>query len=144
MIAHDTGHTFADETLWGVRNPAGLLAVLNSPPVVAQCPALFKWIIDRPREDVFVVLIRRDLEEIYQSQERIGWEFEPEELARFGLEPTSADGRCLRAAEVKYAYWDWGAKPPLHIEIAYDDLRAHPLWLDWKDRKNFTSKQTKK
>lgn len=144
MIAHDTGHTLADETTWGVHNPAGLLAALNSPPVVAQCPALFKWVLDRPTEEVFVVLVRRNLEEIYRSQERIAWGFEFEELSKFGFVPAYSGGHHLRAAEIKYAYWDWGTKPPLRIEIAYDDLRNHPLWVNEEERKNFTPKQTKK
>lgn len=142
MIAHDTGHRLCDEQDWGVHDPAALLHELRQEPVVAHCPTLFKWIVDRPSPDVLVVVVRRDLESIYASQRRIDWQFEAMELRQFGLHPVYDNGCRPRAAAVKYAYWDWGTRPPIYVEVNYDDLRTHTLWVDPGDRERFAPKQT--
>ena len=80
--------------------------------------------------------MRRRIEDIIASQERVEWTGEPYELSRYGLK----EGVI---SKVKYDYWDNGQKAKIHnpFEVEYESLREHPLWvpkeerLDWEPRR---------
>jgi hypothetical protein len=96
MIAADTGHTFVDEVELGVDDDATFRLVLQRSNVVLQAPGLLKVIVDDPPTGIFVVLMRRDLERVHASEDRVAWESQihgnSSELAKFGLtEGQSAD-----------------------------------------------------
>lgn len=135
MIAYDTGFQFIDETVYGVDDELSFRRLLGRKRIVIQAPALLKTICDYPPAAT-VVLMRRPIEEIHASEERIGWNYNwlPVELGRFGL--TEGD-----VAEVKYAYWD-KHHPLNHIEVQYHRLEGHPFWVPAEKRTEFTAKQT--
>jgi hypothetical protein len=140
MIALDTGHRCIDESEFGVYDVAAWRALLQLDDVVIQCPHMLKFILDDPREDVLVVLMRRDLAAIHASERRIRWEEihrgNSAELAAFGL----AEGS---SAEIKYAYWAASARPPHYLELHYDTLREHPLYVPTEGRVSFGRKETR-
>lgn len=108
-------------------------------PVVVQCPAWTYCCHRLASSRTAVVLIRRSLEEILASQERIGWtqRCEPGELARYGV----SQGPI---AEVKYRFWDQHQRAALGrhgYEVEYDSLKAHPMWVDKNLRRSFGAKQ---
>jgi hypothetical protein len=74
MIANDTGHRYVDEVDFGVYDVEAWRRTLEDECVVVQCPHMLKTILDAPPPDVYVVLMRRDINEIHASEERIGWE----------------------------------------------------------------------
>ncbi len=139
MIAQDTGHRLVDEFDFGVFDKERWLAALREPNVVVQCPHMLRELVDQGLSDVLVVLLRRDLAAIHASEERIGFEehFSGNtiELATFGL--ITGD-----AARLKYEYWDSHPKPPLHVEIEFEDLSDHPLFIAAPFRAGFGPKQT--
>jgi hypothetical protein len=139
MIAHDTGFTFVDETQFGVHDPAGLRAALDADGVVVQCPSMLRHLVDEPVPGVLVVLMRRRLDEIHASEDRINWESalrgNSKELAVFGL--TEGD-----SARLKYEYWDSHDRPFPNREVDYDSLPAHPLFVPAGLRSEFAPKQT--
>lgn len=139
MIAADTGHRFIDESEFGVYDVPRWRALLAQDEVVIQCPHMIKLIVDERRDDIMVVLMRRDLREVHASENRIGWEQtyrgNSAELAVFGLSKG-------RSADVKYAYWDAQPKPPHFIEIAYESLHEHPLHVSAEQRTSFGRKDT--
>jgi hypothetical protein len=100
---------------------------------------MLKVILDAPPPDVYVVLIRRDIQEIHASEERIGWEERlkgnSRELSMFGLAAGSS-------AAVKYDYWERSRKSENFVEIDYDSLQAHPLYIPANLRGDFRPKQT--
>ena len=139
MVAQDTGHTFVDETEFGVFDEVAWTATWrNKSNVVVQCPHMLKSIVDRRDGDLFVILVRRDLRDIHRSEARIGWNERKGgliELRRFDLD----DGD---PAAVKYDYWDSEEKVPYFLEVEYSSLREHPLYVPKGLRAGFRPKQT--
>lgn len=140
IVSADTGHRFVDEREFGVYSDDRFNALLEEPgPFVVQCPHMLKPIVDARRADLFVVLVRRDLDAIHLSEARIGWEargHKEKELRRFGLD----DGD---PATTKYDYWDSRPKVPKYLEVSYDELAGHPLFVEQALRKQFRPKQTR-
>lgn len=132
MIACDTGHSCVDETAFGAENESGWRQVLERNNVVVQCPAMSKLCSDLGN-NVLVVFMRRDVGDIMASQSRIDWGSEGHELKKYGAEGD--------IAQVKYDYWEQN-KPANWIDVEYESLKKHPLWIDKQYRKNFSPKQT--
>lgn len=131
MIAMDTGHAFIDEVEFSVYDHGCFARLLERERIVVQAPSMFTWILDNPG-GLYVVLVRRPLEEIHASEHRIGWGvWEPTERLLLGTQD--------RAAETKYARWE-RSKPRDYLEVEYLSLRDHPLWV--QDRAGWANKQT--
>ena len=137
MIAADTGHRYVDEAEFQfIDETAWADLLFPASGVVVQCPSMFKPLMDRADDDVFVVVMRRPLSEIHASQARIEWNrFEVWELGRFGV----ADGD---SAALKYEYWDTKPRPPHHLEISYASLSSHPAFVPADRRAEFGPYQT--
>jgi hypothetical protein len=140
MIAEDTRHTFVDERTFGVFNEQRWREVLQTERIVVQAPAMFKEVVDNPPPGIFIVLMRRDLTKIHASARRIGWDAHPlgnaKELSRFGL--TSGD-----SAQTKYDYWVSHEKKAPFLELEYESLRQHPIFIPDDQRRNFGALQTR-
>jgi len=138
-IAADTGHSFVDEMEFAIKDVAAFRQVLERDKVVVQAPHMLKDLVDDPPAGVFIVLMRRDLEAVHASEDRIRWAEvyggKKTELAKFGL--TEGD-----PATVKYAYWDAHEKRAPFLELEYEALRRHPLWVPEERRKSFGPLQT--
>jgi len=139
MIAADTGHTFVDEMEFAIKDVQAFRDVLGREGIVAQSPHMLKDLVDDPPPGIFIVLMRRDLEQIHASERRIRWAEvfggNITELAKFGL--TEGD-----PAAVKYCYWDSHPKSVPFMELEYDSLRSHPLWVSDEQRRDFGPLQT--
>lgn len=136
MIAADTGLTFIPEEKVGISSEKKLREKLAAGGCVVQCPSLCCLAHDLADEATAVVLMRRPVEDIVRSQERIGWSHEQLELERYGL----TEGVI---AEVKYNHWDAGKhQAPHSFEVDYNSLSAHPLWVPADRRANFKPRQT--
>jgi len=108
---------------------------------VVHGPALFHKVFDVLSDfpDVTFVIVRRDVEEILRSQERIHWDPRIEEIA---MNKESTDTRPV--AQMKYDCWDkWKKIIPSYVEYQYSDFKNHPLWVPEDKRKNFLPKQWK-
>lgn len=137
VIAAELGWAFLDETTFGISNVGRWAqAVASEHEAVIQCPSMMKYIHGLP-DDVLAVVMRRPVDDIVASQVRIGWEWEPVELARYGL--TSGV-----AAQVKYDWWEQNRHdgPALSVELDYQTLETHPLWVEAPERAGFEAKQT--
>lgn len=140
MIAADTGHEYVDELEFLNTDYTKFRRLLRDRSnIVVQAPHMLKNLVDEPPEDIFLVLMRRPLEEIHASEDRIRWNEDfsgnATELAKFGL----VEGD---SAEVKYRYWDDHPKHIPFIEVSYDSLRSHPLYVDAAQRTHFRPLQT--
>jgi hypothetical protein len=141
MIARDLASVFLDE-----RDVPGDIAQqmddlrYGRQTSVVQCPAWTFACHELGRADTAVVLVRRRIEEILDSQERIGWtaRCQPRELRRYGA--TSGV-----IAEIKYRAWDEHQRRqlgPHGFELSYTDLDRHELWIPAGGRGEFQPKQT--
>jgi hypothetical protein len=145
MIAADTGYRYVDELDFDGRNLMFFGVQLETPRVVVQCPGLLKVLVDYPPPNTLLVLMRRPLEEIHRSEERLkramsdggGLELVLNrcELPTFGL----SEGDDVAAA--KYAYWD-DHTPENSIEISYESLAQHWAFVEASKREDFHIKQT--
>lgn len=141
MISHDTGHKFIGEEEFRTDSLNHFIIQLGKPwPLVIHAPCLcvYAHVLVEQFPNLFVVLMRRPVDDIVASQERIGWEWEISELMRFG----KVKGR---AAELKYQYWDTFQRPCIFqdsIEVEYEDLADHPLWKPKEQRAHFEPRQT--
>lgn len=143
MIAVDTEKTYYDEMRFNVgnlRKVKEILAIDDS--AVIQAPGLVRHIVDLSVDDgTCIVMMIRDVADIQKSQARIDWKFEKSELLRF--EDCGMDIAGLSIAEVKYKWWEQEkSKIKFPIELKYESLSEHYLWIDSKLRVNFKPKQT--
>lgn len=141
MIAKDTGFEALREEAFGFYDEARFRELLQRRGVVVQCPALFDLMPAISDERTAVVLMRRPLEELAASRERMfspvsgrqlsGDEQNEAQLARLG-----EDGGD--AAALKYQRWDrWLERGLIHnpVEITYASLAEHPLWVSPEERR---------
>jgi hypothetical protein len=142
MIAHDTGHKFRGENAFFTDSLNALWELLRtSRNVSVQCPALCRYVHILAANDpgILVVMCIRDRKEIAQSQARIRWAWGQPELIRYGrLEGSQFDA--------KYSFWNNFQKDALKgqgMEVRYDSLSNHPLWIPAEDRKDFEPRQVK-
>lgn len=136
-ISYDTGRIYVDEGTfaWHDRDlwESIVAKSLNS---IIQCPTMMKYVHDVP-DDVVVVVMRRPIDDILSSQDRIGWDGNMIELKRYGKSKGIA-------CKVKYEWWDEHKHkgPKNWVEVNYEDMSGHPLWVEKELRKDFDSKQT--
>jgi hypothetical protein len=139
MIAADTGQRFVDEAEFLIKDAGLFREFLQQEGVVVQAPHMLKDVVDDPPPGIFIVLMRRDLEDIHSSAKRIGWTENfggnTTELKKFGL--TEGD-----SAAVKYEYWDSHDKSVPYMELDYESLHAHPMYVSTEQRKSFGHWQT--
>jgi len=119
-----TANTLSD-ILYFVRHATRF--VLQGPMFSAYCHLL----------PLTVVYMIRPIDEIIASEMRVSWKFEKEELAKYFTDKGPI-------SKVKYEAWTKYQKPLLKdaLELDYQSMETHPLWIDKGKRINFTAKQT--
>ena len=140
MIAQDTGLEYIDEQRFQATEVDRWRAVMRlESGFVMQAPGMCRYVHEfGDNDDVAIVLVRRDIEDIEKSQQRVGWNWEAFELERYGKGPQSGP-----IAQVKYDYWDRHQRGEIAnaFEVDYEDLSSHPLWLPKELRADFHSRQ---
>jgi hypothetical protein len=132
MIAQDTGHRYEDEGGFrGNRIDLFRDLVARESDVVVQCPLMFRVIIDNPPPDVFVVVMRRNVDDIRNSFNQV-----------LRLMNTASNVDAGVVAQEYYDYWDGHAKPFPFLELNYDAITDHSLYVPPERRVNFGIKQT--
>lgn len=139
MIAQSLGYKHIDEVEFYADSWGQLEILLEQErgTVVIQCPALSRYVHWFTRQDTAIVFMMRDVNDIIASQNRINWLWEYLELRKYDC----PEGII---SQVKYDFWEKYQKPIIHnpIEIQYEALSAHPLWVDKPERERFASFQT--
>jgi hypothetical protein len=142
MVAEDTGHTLVDESEYGVHDEAHWQQIVEGGGlIVVHCPAMCHKVHQFAKEIwVAVIFLRRELQEIIASQERINWtqREEPRELAKYGAEYGPI-------ALVKYDFWERVQRDQFpadrRLEVEYESLAEHPLWIPAEERGDFGHRQ---
>jgi hypothetical protein len=150
IIAYDTGYRYVDEDSFKIHEVNLFEEILRQSNVVIQCPGLCYAIHNYATDDTLIVLVIRPLEDILASEQRIGWKHGPyHEYERYGISRPKAKwyrGRNLKPiAEVKYHFWEKHQRQLVkhYLELEYESLSDHPLWIPQGQRRNFAAKQTK-
>lgn len=145
MIATELGYTEIAEEQFRIHDHNQAQLLMKQGNVVLHAPGLCH------AADLFpdalqyaVVLMRRPIEDIWKSENRIGWR-------------TAYDGANLRAEQIKYAdrfgiygenialikYYCWDTlqkQTCVSFDLDYETLRGHPLWKN--ERADFAPRQT--
>lgn len=140
-IAYDLGLSYCDEDDIGwegcSQNKEDVLrrTLALGRGYVVQAPACADICHTLP-EDTIIVFVRRDVQDIEKSQERIGWAYEQIEMDKYP--PEYHQGSI---AETKYHYWESVQRGQIKYpyEIEYESLREHPLWIE--DKQEFAARQ---
>jgi len=137
MIAADTGYTYLDEEEFNVSNRDKLRKIFKRGDIVVQCPAISAWIQDFSANDTLIIFMMRDIDDILASQKRIGWG-DKTELSKYGKKRGVI-------SKIKYDVWEKEQKPKVEnwLEVEYESLSGHPLWIAKNKRINFKYNQTK-
>jgi len=140
MISQDLGCLYVDELDINICSITELFKhLLSEERCVIHCPHLSVCchLIDSP--ETIVIFMKRDLKDIEKSQERIGWEdfWKKKQLRQYFSEGN--------INIVKYQIWD-KQKEIMEIpwlELEYESLAEHPLWVEVEDRVGFKWNDTK-
>lgn len=139
MISEDTGKHHIDERHIYIDSLYRFRDAVFSGGVI-QAPALCRFCHVFGNNDQYaVVMMRRPIEDIIASQERINWtrQWEPLELAYYNVEQGPI-------ARVKYEFWQEQKQAINHwFEVEYESLRDHRLWVPKQERLEFASHQTR-
>lgn len=149
-IAYDTGHRYIDEAeihtdsiyevFWLIQQYEESL-VIQCPGLCHLAPALVK-----ARDEFFLVMCMRDIKEIVASQKRIHWDWEWLELLKYSHQPFLLYlNQHEPIAKIKYEAWKHDKQslsPKKYLEVQYDDMKNHPLWIPKEQRKDWGFSQT--
>lgn len=142
MIAADTGFKYVDEFKFGVCNQQIIRELIRTTSQnVIQCPGLCRHIHEIADDTMAVILMCRSIEDIIASQTRIDWKCEKMELMKYRQDERF---NLSTIAEIKYKFWDDVQKSRIKnaIELQYEFISGHPLWVEKSLRQKFHAKQT--
>ena len=140
MIAHDNNILYVSEQQIRIRSKrrAGNYLKLEE-RLVIQCPGLCRWIHEFSDTNVLIVMVIRSVDDIVASQARVKWNrFQKRELEYYG----KTKGVI---SKVRYEYWEEQKKMISNwIEVKYEDLKNHPLFIPKEERSDFRWNQTER
>ncbi len=145
IIAGELGYRYVDEDAYGIHDAPKAQWMILQDNVVVQGPALCH--IAHLFKLCAVVIVRRDLQEIRASEDRIGWR-----EAGDGINPKAERQKYIEwygmdddnIARLKYFVWDTYQRQQLvgrAFDLDYDSLKESPLWRNKDQRQNFASHQ---
>jgi len=137
-ICYDTNKEYIDEQDIAFFDIRLLQWYLMKENVVIQCPAICHKLHEIAVESTLVVIVKRPINDIVNSEIRVGW---PEvsrqtELAKYGYSAGII-------SKIKYDYWDNYQKSRMQMaftEFKYNDIVGHPLYI--AERRHFNWEQT--
>ena len=138
IIASETGHKYIDENDFSINSFDRFKEIFKQSNIVVQCPGVCRWAHEIGAiEGAAVVMMTRSVEDIIASQNRIRWEGEGIELKKYGTQSGPV-------AQVKYDFWKEYQRGRIRqpIELEYESLSYHPLWVPKDKRRNFKTRQT--
>lgn len=146
VVASETGYRLIDESRWATHHNHNvwtfrrMVDYLMTQPrsVVMHHPGATPWVHLLEPWAVAVVMVRRPVDEIVLSEDRINWRPHEREVldCYFRTEHPSA--------YTVYEVWDKWQKRVLSAayDLEYHSLETHPLWVSKEKRKQFTPHQT--
>lgn len=139
ILADELGYRFVSEkdikthSLWRLHKR---LLSLRREVIQGPCFGSICHYIDTPK--TLVVFMRRNVDQIARSEQRIGWNAQKWELANY-----FRDSGTVGA--VRYECWEKYQQPLMEvpwIELAHDSFAGHRLWVESEKRRHFSDHQT--
>jgi|TARA_Y100000592_G_scaffold76476_1_gene119730 hypothetical protein len=170
MLAETISFKYVDENEFGCRNFKQFKLISNQGKNVIQAPGISHIAHFLPNDDDLVVFMVRPWSDIVKSLYRIlgklsNWiltdtlyEYELFNRKNPGIRCDSTPAidtevedyfikhvdRESYYLEMTYKMWKFYQRDKIKnwLQLDFESMSAHPLWIDKKDRKNFTRKQT--
>lgn len=134
ILAKELDYKYYDERDVGVRSLSQLFdKLMSKESLVVQGPcfcSIVQW-VDSP--ETAIVIMKRNIEEIVESEAKINWSEEKKELQNY-----YKDDGIISVA--RYKTWEKYQKPNMKVpyfELNYSSLKNHPMWIEKEARKNF-------
>lgn len=136
VIAHETGYHRFDENSFGVHSLRAFEKQLQNKTGVWHCPSLAYKIHRYSDTDTAIVWMLRNPKDVLKSQKRIdwiGWKSKGE-YARYNVVQDKHNRENIY--EFKLWFWRSFQKELIHnpIELEYESLKGHTLWINENDR----------
>jgi len=144
MIAHDTGHRFVNEREHGCWRKCRMWDLLKmDEPMAIHCPSQSRWLHEFARQpDALIVFLLRNPGDIMASEHRVGKVQPLRRLTRRHYEDVMPchGPSCM----VRQSYWLVQQRHLIDnkLELQYESLCEHPLWVERPLRETFAVKQT--
>ena len=144
ILAHELGYRYVDEDAIDIDNQYKALDVLKQGKVVLQAPALCHIAHNfTKRLNYCVVLMRRPIEDILKSENRINWRTAYSGMNLLVEQKKYAEQFGMygeNIAAIKYFCFENFQKHLCdNVELDYDSLKTHPMFKD--ERREFQSRQ---
>lgn len=145
IIADDLNLPLIEENQIKAGNLELLKKVLKKKEYVLQGTGIFAFILDLPKDIMFVWSIR-EVVDILQSEFRIKWREESYEKYKILIKFHDPILSVLPVCVQKYIIWQTRIRPNIKnwTEVYYSSLSNHKLWINKKDRETFIYNQTEK
>jgi len=145
ILASELRYAYVDETEFGAHDHRRASKIAARGHVVLQGPGLCHVAHVYALNGTAVVMMRRDVDAIRLSEERIGWRTERE---GFNLRIEQHKYRSMFGvtgddiAAIKYYCWDMLQKRHVDaFDLDYESMRQHPLWRSRRERDWFGPRQ---
>lgn len=126
IIAHDFSLRYVDEAvIEGRDRDLAMSWIANRNHFVLQCPGLAAWLLKFSYyNDILIIWMKRDIDDINKSMQRISWSH--------------------HIAFHKEMIWKKYQRPQIknYIELEYESLSNHRLWVPKERRADFKWNQT--
>ena len=143
IIAHDLNRLHIDEDDYGTKQTKVWKerVVTEQQPFVIHSPAMSRYLTDVVTDDILVVYMRRRLRDVERSIRRIEWDDANERTAY----KDTFSNEALHIYKIKMKYWKRAQQKSITnwIEINYEALGTHPLWINKSERLAFNPRQWK-
>lgn len=145
ILAAESGYRCVDEREFGwsdIERFAALMA--DDDRMVIQCPVMARVIERWAHPDYLIVFMHRNPADIIRSERRIRWPSRRVEKRRYRKTVPYLSHWCTPVSVLKYLHWHLVHKPqvPHSVDLPYESLASHPLWVESARRARFTAKQT--
>ncbi len=141
ILAHDLNLPFIEEREFNTHNLEKFIEIIkNHQKYVIHAPAMAPYIHEMPG---IIVFMNRNIKDIIRSQRRVDWK--EHGLHAGSIERTKYfEGDTEPSAQIKIRTWQTHQRILLEtraIDLDYESLKYHPLWVNQEDRNNFKERQ---
>lgn len=145
ILAAESGYRCVDERDFGWRDIDRFEAlVAEDDRMVIQCPGLSHTIERWASPDHLIVFMHRNPADIMASERRVRWGSGRYQKRLYRHTVPYLRHWLTPVSVLKYLHWHFvqKAQVPHSVDLPYESLVSHPLWVSQDRRAGFTAKQT--
>ncbi len=145
ILAAESGYRCVDEREFAWHDLRLFRALISTPEkMVIQCPSMSHLVEEFGQPENLVVFMQRNPLDIIASEKRVRWKSERYGKKLYCGKVSYIFHWMTPLCILKYLHWHFEQKPiiPSYVDLPYESLREHPLWIAKEKRSAFGAKQT--